>query len=96
MVFPESAARSTIEAMKPPPARWSILLSAAAIVFGASVAVGLKLLPEPRSDADYLVVGSIATLLSLATLFAVLLLTVQRDANPFFRRRPKRGADSEE
>ena len=52
-----------------------MLLTGAAIVFGVTVAIGLRLLPEPHSETDYLVVGSIATFLSLGVLFAVLIAT---------------------
>jgi putative flippase GtrA len=45
-------------------------------------------LPEPRSEADYLVVGGIATLVAMGLLFAVLLTTWVRSPNVFFKRRP--------
>lgn len=69
-----------------------MLLTGAAIVFGVTVAIGLKLLPVPHSETDYLVVGSIATFVSLAVLFGVLIATYVRSPEIFFKRR-KRDSD---
>lgn len=66
-----------------------MLIASAVIVFGVTVAIGLKILPSPHSETDYLVVGSVATFLSLIVLFAVLLTTWLRSPDVFFRRRPK-------
>lgn len=66
-----------------------MLAASAVIVFGVTVAIGLKLVPGPRNETDYLVIGSIATLLALGVLFAVLLTTWLRSPDIFFRRRPK-------
>jgi uncharacterized membrane protein YadS len=64
------------------------LIAATAVLFIAVVLIGLRLLPEPRSEADYLVVGGIATLVAMGLLFAVLLTTWVRSPNVFFKRRP--------
>jgi len=56
-------------------AKWSMLLGAAAIAFVVTIAIGLRLLPGPHSETDYLVVGSVATFLCLGVLFAVLITT---------------------
>lgn len=66
-----------------------MLAASAVIVFGVTVAIGLKILPGPHTETDYLVVGSVATLLSLIVLFAVLLTTWLRSPDVFFRRRAK-------
>ena len=66
-----------------------MLAASAVIVFGVTVAIGLKILPSPHNETDYLVVGSVATFLSLIVLFAVLLTTWLRSPDVFFRRRPK-------
>ncbi len=70
-----------------------MLLTGAAIVFGVTVAIGLRLLPEPHSETDYLVVGSIATFISLAVLFGILIATWVKSPEILFKRRKK---DSDE
>ncbi|MBN9656871.1 MAG: hypothetical protein J0H49_01760 [Acidobacteria bacterium] len=79
--------------MESPATRWAMLLTGAAIVFGVTVAIGLRLLPEPHSETDYLVVGSIATFLSLGVLFAVLIATWIKSPEIFFKRRKKESDD---
>jgi hypothetical protein len=74
-----------------------VLAAAVILVFGVTAAIGLKLAPEPHTDTDYLVIGSISTLLALAALFGVLLVTVLRGPGALVRRRPKTrpaGADA--
>ena len=74
-------------------AKWGMLLGAAAIAFVVTVAIGLRLLPGPHSETDYLVVGSIATFLSLGVLFAVLITTWIRSSEVFFKKRTQPQAD---
>ena len=64
-----------------------MLLGAGAIVFGVTLAIGLKLLPGPHTETDYLVVGSVATFLCLGVLFAVLITTWIRTPDVFFKKR---------
>ena len=66
--------------------RLGMLFGAAAIVFAVTVAIGLKILPEPHSETDYLVVGSVATFLSLGVLFAVLITTWIKTPEVFFKK----------
>ncbi len=66
-----------------------MLVASAVIVFGVTVAIGLKILPGPHNETDYLVVGSVATFLALVVLFAVLLTTWLRSPDIFFRKRTK-------
>ena len=68
-------------------AKWGMLLGAGAIVFGVTLAIGLKLLPGPHTETDYLVVGSVATFLCLGVLFAVLITTWIRTPDVFFKKR---------
>ena len=56
-------------------AKWGILLGAGTTVFGVTIALGLKLLPSPHNETDYLVVGCAATFVSLGVVFLVLLNT---------------------
>ena len=72
---------------------WAALVGSALIFFAVSVAVGLRLTPPPRTETDYLVIGSVATLLALTVLFAVLVVTWLRSPGIFFKRRLKKRAD---
>jgi len=49
-----------------------------AIVFAATVAVLLAVMPGPHKTTDYLVIGCVATLLCLLLLFVVLINTAKR------------------
>jgi hypothetical protein len=64
------------------------LLAATGVLFGVVVLIGLRLLPQPHTETDYLVVGTIATLVAIALLFAILITTWVRSADVFFKRRP--------
>ena len=54
----------------------------------AVVAVLLALTPQPRAKVDYLVIGTLATFASLATVFALVMLTKKKPSEP--------GRDSDE
>jgi uncharacterized membrane protein YccC len=71
-----------------PASRWLVLAAAVVLVFGATVAIALQVVPGPHSDTDYLVIGSVATLLSLAAVFLVLMLSTPKHARPLLKRRP--------
>lgn len=74
-------------------AKWGMLLAAAAIAFAVTVALGLKLLPSPHSDTDYLVIGSVATFVCLGVMFGVLITTWIRTPDVFFKTRGKAERD---
>jgi hypothetical protein len=68
---------------KPPSHRFRIprpaALAASACLAFATIAVALiRVLPAPHSKADYLIVGTLATLAALITLFAGLVLGRKR------------------
>lgn len=71
-------------------ARTLLLGGGGIFVFIAVAMIMLKVLPGPLKDSDYLVVGSVATLVSLLVLFLVLISTSMKSREVFFRRRPKR------
>lgn len=48
-------------------------VAALAALFAASTAILLRIIPQPHSSADYLIVGSFATLLCLLALFALVI-----------------------
>lgn len=62
-------------------------LFAAVVAFLLSAAGLLLALPGPRGAADYLVIGSVSTMLSLAAAFA-LLLRSRAPLQPLYRKRP--------
>ena len=59
-------------------------------VFVVAAAVMVKIMPAPLRDSDYLVIGSIATLVSLLVMFVVLLATRLKSPDPFFKKRKKK------
>jgi hypothetical protein len=69
--------------------RIAILVLAMIFVFGAVVGILFQIIPAPRKETDYLVIGTLATFASLATLFAVLITTIFKDPNTLFFKRKK-------
>jgi hypothetical protein len=51
-----------------------LVFAAGAAVFASAVAAGLRLVPEPRTQLDYLVIGSLATFLMLGAVFGLILM----------------------
>ena len=45
------------------------------LIFGATIGILLNVMPSPHKSTDYLVMGTIATLLCLVLLFVVLRTT---------------------
>jgi len=58
-------------------------------VFVVVAAVMLKLMPAPLKESDYMVIGSVATLVSLGVVFAVLISTTMKSSDIFFKKRRK-------
>jgi hypothetical protein len=58
-------------------------------VFAIVAAALLRLMPGPLKDSDYMVIGSVATLLALLVLFVVLRSTSLKSRNAFFKKRRK-------
>jgi drug/metabolite transporter (DMT)-like permease len=70
--------------------RRALLLGLAGVcVFVVAAAIMTKLMPDPLKDSDYLVIGSVATLVALLVLFVVLLSTSMKASDVFFKRRRK-------
>jgi hypothetical protein len=65
-----------------------VLALAVALVFTAVAAIMVKVLPAPLKDSDYLVIGSVATLVALLVLFFALISTT-KSTDVFFKRRRK-------
>jgi amino acid permease len=67
-----------------------LMLGAGALcVFVVVAAVMLKLMPAPLKESDYMVIGSVATLVALGVLFLVLVSTTMKSSDVFFKRRRK-------
>jgi hypothetical protein len=70
--------------------RRALLLGSAAVcVFVAVAAILTQLMPDPLRAPDYLVIGSVATLVALLVLFVALLSTSMKASDVFFKRRRK-------
>jgi amino acid transporter len=70
--------------------RQAILILSGICVFAVAAAVMVAIMPTPLKDSDYLVIGSIATLVSLLVMFVALLATRLKSPDPFFKKRRKK------
>jgi uncharacterized membrane protein len=59
------------------------------LVFGAVATLMVKVMSGPLKDSDYLVIGTVATLAAMLTLFVLLVATSGKKSNVFFKRRKK-------
>ena len=69
--------------------RTLVLILGVVCVFGVVAAIMLRVMPEPLKDSDYLVIGSVATLVALLVLFFGLVGTSIKGRDTFFKRRKK-------
>jgi hypothetical protein len=69
--------------------RTPILILGVLFVFVAVAAIMVKIMPAPLKDSDFLVIGSVATLVSVLTLFFGLLAATGKKSGVFFQRRKK-------
>jgi hypothetical protein len=65
------------------------LALAVVLMFAAVAGIMLKLMPAPLKDSDYLIIGSVSTMLSLLLLFVLLIVTSGKASGVFFKRRKK-------
>ncbi len=72
-----------------------LIVAAAAGVFTLAAAVGLHFTPEPRTQLDYLVIGSVATFLMLGAVFGLLLALWIKPRDFLARRRQKEDGGGE-
>jgi hypothetical protein len=68
--------------------RGLILAGAALCIFAVIAMILLKVMPGPLKESDYMVIGSVATLISLLLLFLVWASTAMK-SNVFFKKRRK-------
>ncbi len=59
--------------MKKRTSRWLTLGGGIVVLFVASIAILLKVIPEPHRNLDYLVIGAVATFLSMILLWVALM-----------------------
>ena len=69
--------------------RTIVLALAMVFLFAAIAGVMSQLMPGPLKEADYFVIGSVATLVSLALLFVLIALTTKGGSGVFVKRRRK-------
>jgi len=69
-------------------ARGWMLGLAAVCVFAIVAAVMLAVMPAPLKESDYMVIGTVATLVSLLVLFLVVISTA-KSRDVFFKKRRK-------
>ena len=65
------------------------LALAVVFIFAAVAAIMLKVMPAPLKDSDYLIIGSVATMVSLLMLFLLVVVTSGKGAGVFFKRRKR-------
>jgi len=70
-------------------ARTLALALAVGLVFVAVAAIMLRVMPAPLKDSDYLIIGSVSTMVSLVLLFVVLIVRSGKASSVFFKRRKK-------
>lgn len=58
-------------------------------IFAAVAGIMLNVMPAPLKDSDYLVIGTVATLVSMLALFVLLITASGKMSNVFFKRRKK-------
>ena len=66
-----------------------ILILAGLCIFTVVAAIMIKVMPAPLKESDFMVIGSVATLVALLVLFLVLISTTMKSSNPFFKKRRK-------
>jgi ABC-type Fe3+-siderophore transport system permease subunit len=66
-----------------------ILILAGLCIFTVVAAIMIKVMPAPLKESDFMVIGSVATLVALLVLFVVLISTTMKSSNLFFRKRRK-------
>jgi uncharacterized membrane protein len=65
------------------------LALAVVFIFAVVAAIMLKVMPAPLKDSDYLIIGSVATMVSLLMLFVLVAMTSGKASGVFFKRRKK-------
>ena len=75
--------------MQSTPSKILVLVLGMMVVFAAVAAILLQVVPGPHRSTDYLVIGTLATFVSLLVLFVVLIKTWVKVPDLFGRKREK-------
>ena len=70
--------------------RQILLILGGLCVFAVSAAVIIQFMPAPLKDPDYLVIGSVATLVALLVMFLILRATRLKSPDLFYKKRKKK------
>ncbi|MGH9721877.1 MAG: hypothetical protein ACRD8O_16855 [Bryobacteraceae bacterium] len=69
--------------------RFALLSGLTVVLFVLAVVVLVRLVPGPHTEGDYLIIGCLATLVSLLALFVIIITTWMKIPDAFFKRRKK-------
>ena len=75
--------------MPPQVFRIALLLLGCLFIFMLTAGILIQVMPAKKTTVDWLIVGSVSTLLTLLGLFLALITTWFKPVNPFGVRRPK-------
>jgi hypothetical protein len=64
-----------------------MLVGVGVALFGISTLVLTRVISGPHTERDYFIIGCLATLLTLAVMFLIVISTWTKTPNPFFKRR---------
>lgn len=73
--------------------RFAMAAGGIAVVFLVTMAIAFQLMPGPLKSTDYLVVGAIATFVSMLVLFVILTQTVGKKGETFTKDKPPKAED---
>ena len=69
--------------------RTIVLALAIAFLFAAVAGIMSQVMPGPLKPSDYFIIGTVATLVSMAALFLLIVLTTKGGSGVFVKRRRK-------
>ncbi len=73
--------------------RFAMAAGGIVVVFLVTIAIAFQLMPGPLKSTDYLVVGAIATFVSMLVLFVILTQTVGTKKQIFTKDKPPKSED---
>ena len=73
--------------------RFAMAAGGIVVVFLVTIAIAFQLMPGPLKSTDYLVVGAIATFVSMLVLFVILTQTVGTKKQIFTKGKPPKSED---
>jgi Na+/melibiose symporter-like transporter len=77
----------TISLMESKAGRIAMIAGAIVMVYAVTAIILLKILPGPHRSTDYLVIGAVATFISMGILFWVVIAGVVKTTDNFYKRR---------